>query len=156
MKLVIQRVKSAECVVEGKTVSKTGEGLLVYASFKEGDTDALIPKMARKTANLRIFPDSEGKMNRSLKDMGGSALIVSQFTLEGDARKGNRPSFKAALAPEKAEALFNTYARAVEKEGVTVKTGRFQRHMRIHSVNDGPVTILLERTNANDQSDERS
>ena len=97
MKLVVQRVKRAACDVEGKTVSTIGAGLLIYVSFKSGDTASLIPKMATKTANLRIFPDADKKMNRSLKDAGGEVLIVSQFTLEADTRKGNRPSFKDAL-----------------------------------------------------------
>ncbi|MFP4078158.1 MAG: D-aminoacyl-tRNA deacylase [Candidatus Izemoplasmataceae bacterium] len=150
MKLVIQRVKNAECDVDGETVSRIGEGLLVYVSFKAGDTDALIPKMASKTVNLRIFEDSEGKMNRSLKATGGSVLAVSQFTLEGDARKGNRPSFTKALNPKAATKLFDAYVDALGKAGVNVATGQFQAHMEITSTNDGPVTILLERTHDDD------
>ena len=154
MKLVVQRVRQAQCVVEGKTVSAIDEGILVYVSFRSGDSAALIPKMAAKTAKLRIFEDKEGKMNRSLLDTKGEALIVSQFTLEGDARKGNRPSFTQALNPGEAATLFKTYVEALKEEAVPVKTGQFQREMLIHSVNDGPVTILIERTNENDQTDE--
>ncbi|MFW6284925.1 MAG: D-aminoacyl-tRNA deacylase [Bacillota bacterium] len=150
MKLVIQRVEHAECSVEGETISSIKDGLLVYVGFKVGDSEALIGKMAKKTVNLRIFEDDAGKMNRSLKETGGSVLAVSQFTLEGDARKGNRPSFTKALNPEDATILFDRYLEALQKEGASVAAGKFQAHMKITSTNDGPVTILLERTHDDD------
>ena len=144
MRLVIQRVKSASVRVAGETVSSIGKGLLVFAGSQEGDGDGDIRFCAEKIRGLRVFEDENEKMNLSVADVGGEVLLVSQFTLLGDARHGRRPSFSNAEAPEAADALYNRLVEALRADGVRVETGRFQTHMEVELVNDGPVTILLD------------
>ncbi len=144
MRLVIQRVKQASVTVEGQEVSRIGRGLLVLAGVERGDGPEAVSFCAEKIAGLRIFEDGEGKMNLSVKDIGGEALLVSQFTLLGDARKGKRPSFSAAEAPEAADALYRELCSAVEALGVPVRRGVFRAHMDVALLGDGPVTVLLD------------
>lgn len=144
MKAVIQRVKSAFLCVDGALISEIGPGLVVFFGVKEGDTAALAEKTAAKIAALRVFEDENGKMNRSVRDVGGEVLLVSQFTLYGDASHGNRPSFSAAARPEQAEPLYRLEAELLRAEGVPVKTGVFGADMQITQRNDGPVTIVYE------------
>lgn len=144
MRAVVQRVKSASLSVSGKTVSETGAGLVVYLGVGRGDGEKECEIIARKICNMRIFEDDDGKMNLSVKDARGEVLLVSQFTLYGDARKGNRPSFTEAELPERAEFLYEKVRDMIASEGIAVKTGVFGADMRITQVNDGPVTILLD------------
>ena len=146
MRLVVQRVKRASVSVDGACISEIGPGLLVLAGVSQGDTLFDARFLARKTANLRIFEDEQGKMNRSVADINGEILSVSQFTLYGDCAKGNRPSFIEAARPEQGEALFNEYVRALEKLQFPANTGRFGADMKVELLNDGPVTILMEST----------
>ena len=146
MKLVIQRVKQASVTVDGNGVSEIGRGLLVLAGVSHGDTPFDARHLARKTVQLRIFEDADGKMNHSVQEIGGSVLAVSQFTLYGDCAKGNRPSFIDAARPEQGETLFNEYVAALMESGVPGKTGIFGADMQVELLNDGPVTILLEST----------
>ena len=146
MKLVVQRVKQASVTVEGKRVSETGLGLLVLVGVSHRDTPFDALHLARKTAKLRIFQDGEGKMNRSVEDIGGEVLAVSQFTLYGDCTKGNRPSYITAARPEQGEALFNEYIQALEKLGFPPNTGIFGADMQVELLNDGPVTLIVEST----------
>ncbi len=145
MKVLVQRVKKAECLVDGTSHARIGRGLLLFVSFREGDEKDLIPQMAKKVADLRIFEDEEGKMNHSVKDLDLEILSISQFTLEADTRKGNRPSFTKAKAPQEAELHFHAFGEALEAEGLTIYEGVFGARMEISLVNDGPVTILLEK-----------
>jgi D-tyrosyl-tRNA(Tyr) deacylase len=144
MQLVIQRVKQASVTVDGDRVSEIGQGLLVLAGVSHSDTLFDTRHLAGKTARLRIFEDDDGKMNRSVQEVGGAVLAVSQFTLCGDCTKGNRPSFIDAAPPEQGENLFNEYADALAELGVPVQTGVFGADMKVELLNDGPVTILLE------------
>lgn len=146
MRLVVQRVKQASVSVGGERISGIGQGLLVLTGVSHEDTlfDAL--HLAKKTAQLRIFEDDEGRMNLSLGDIGGDVLAVSQFTLYGDCSKGNRPSFIEAARPEQGEELFNAYVAALESLGFPAATGEFGADMKVELLNDGPVTILLEST----------
>ncbi len=146
MRLVIQRVKTASVKVDGKTVGEIGSGLLVLAGVSQGDTAADAAHLAKKTANLRIFKDDDGKMNRSVLDTGGAILAVSQFTLCGDCTKGNRPSFVDAADPEKGLKLYEEYVEQLRAHGPCVETGTFQASMEVSLVNDGPVTLILEST----------
>ena len=146
MRLVVQRVKQASVTVDGTCISKIGSGLLVLAGVSHGDTPFDARFLAKKTANLRIFQDGDGKMNLSVTDIGGEVLAVSQFTLYGDCTKGNRPSFIAAARPEQGEALFNEYVQALEKLGFPPNTGKFGADMKVELLNDGPVTLILEST----------
>ena len=146
MKLVIQRVKQASVTADGNSVSKIGRGLLVLAGVSHSDTPFDARHLARKTARLRIFEDEDGKMNRSVQEIAGGVLAVSQFTLYGDCAKGNRPSFIDAARPEQGESLFNEYVSALTELGVPGKTGIFGADMQVELLNDGPVTILLEST----------
>ena len=148
MKAVVQRVKQTTLQVDGQTISQIAFGLTVFFGVKRGDTQKQGEYIAKKIANLRIFEDENGKMNLSVKDVGGEVLLVSQFTLYGDASHGNRPSFSLAARPELAEPLYEYAANALRALGVTVKTGVFGADMKIEQLNDGPVTILLERENA--------
>jgi len=143
MRAVVQRVKSARVTVEERETGSIGQGLLVFLGIEEADTEEDIRYICDKVANLRIFEDDEGKMNRSAADIGGSVLVVSQFTLYGDARHGRRPSFSAAARPESAVPL---YERTVSllRETLPVETGEFQAMMEVSLVNSGPVTILLD------------
>lgn len=144
MRVVIQRVASASVHVRGETVAAIGPGLLVYAAFTATDGGRDLAWMAEKIAHLRIFEDAAGKMNRSLLDTGGHALVVSQFTLYGDARKGRRPGFDGAAPAEIARPLFAQFVETLAARGLPVSAGRFQDVMQVESINDGPVTILLD------------
>ncbi|MBQ9941433.1 MAG: D-tyrosyl-tRNA(Tyr) deacylase [Christensenellaceae bacterium] len=144
MRAVVTRVLEAAVTVEGEEIARIGNGLLVLLASCEDDTQADIRYMADKVVNLRIFEDADQKMNRSLIDEGGELLLVSQFTLMGDARKGRRPSFVKAGAPQKAQGIFEKAVEIFRQTGVPVQTGRFQAHMEVMSVNNGPVTILLD------------
>ena len=144
MKAVVQRVKKARLSVDGKLVSEIPFGLVVFFGVKTGDTEKEADYLAKKIAALRIFEDENGKMNLSVKDVGGEILFVSQFTLYGDASKGNRPSFTLAERPERADALYQYAAQKLAEYEVPVKLGVFGEDMQIEQQNDGPVTILLE------------
>ena len=144
MRAVIQRVKSSSVTVADETVGKIGSGLLVLLGVAEPDQSADADFLAKKIVNLRIFEDEQGKMNRSLIDIGGEMLVVSQFTLLGDCRKGRRPSFIDAAGPDKANELYEYFVAQVRKTGVHVATGRFRAMMEVSLINDGPVTLILE------------
>jgi D-tyrosyl-tRNA(Tyr) deacylase len=144
MRAVVQRVSRSSVSVEGETVGSIARGLMVLLGVEEGDGAPDVAYMSQKIANLRIFEDEEGKMNRSVLEIGGSVLLVSQFTLCGDARKGRRPSFIAAARPEAADELYLKTAQELRRAGLQVETGRFQTHMMVELINDGPVTILLD------------
>lgn len=144
MKAVVQRVSRAKVTVAGEIVGEIGPGLLVLLGVAVGDGPEDVAFLAPKIAGLRIFEDEAGKMNRSLQETGGQMLIVSQFTLLGDCRKGRRPGFDKAARPEQADALYRAFVAAVEQQGVSVATGRFQQHMEVELVNDGPVTLLVD------------
>ncbi len=144
MRVVIQRVSRAAVTVEGQTVASIGRGLLALVGVAQGDGQEEALRLARKCAELRIFADEEGRFNLSLLDVGGEALVVSQFTLLADTRKGRRPSFVGAAAPETAEPLIAAFAGAMGEAGVPTQTGRFGATMAVELVNDGPVTITLD------------
>ncbi len=144
MKAVVQRVKKTTLSVDGTLISEIPFGLTVYLGVKAGDTEKEAAYLAKKIAALRIFEDENGKMNLSVKDVGGEVLLVSQFTLYGDASHGNRPSFTLAERPERAEPLYEYAVEQLIAQGVTVKKGVFGADMKIEQYNDGPVTILLE------------
>jgi D-tyrosyl-tRNA(Tyr) deacylase len=144
MKAVVQRVSHSQVQVAGETVAAIDTGLLVLLGVAREDTPAHVNWLADKVVNLRIFEDDAGRMNRSLLAVGGQMLIVSQFTLLGDCRKGRRPSFVAAAPPEVAEPLYEAFTTRVARLGVPVQTGRFQTTMAVQLTNDGPVTLLVE------------
>ena len=144
MRAVVQRVKSASVTVNGERVSEIGAGVLIFLGVAHEDTPTELEYIANKIANLRIFEDAQGKMNCSLLETGGAALVVSQFTLYGDCRKGRRPSFIDAARPEVANALYEAFIAALEKRNVPTQGGTFQAMMEVHLINDGPVTILLD------------
>lgn len=144
MRAVVQRVTRAEVRVGGRVVGSVGRGLAVLLGVAGGDGEAQARWMADKLAQLRIFEDREGKMNRSVAEVGGGVLVVPQFTLLGDARKGNRPSFAAAAPPAEAEALYQQVCQLLRQRGLPVAQGVFRAHMEVELVNDGPVTILLD------------
>jgi D-tyrosyl-tRNA(Tyr) deacylase len=144
MRAVVQRVSSARVVVAGEEVAAIGRGLLVLLGVRDGDGEREAEVLAGKTSRLRIFPDERKPMNRSVLDIGGEALVVSQFTLAGDVSKGNRPSFVHAAAPDEAERLYRCYAEALARAGVPTRTGRFGASMDVHLVNAGPVTFVLD------------
>lgn len=144
MKAVVQRVKRTRLSVDGALISEIPFGLTVFLGVKTGDAEKEAAYIAKKIAGLRIFEDEQGKMNLSVKDVGGEVLLVSQFTLYGDASHGNRPSFILAERPERAKPLYEYAVTALEQYGITVKTGVFGADMQIEQHNDGPVTILLE------------
>jgi len=148
MRAVIQRVKEARVEVKGKPVGAIESGLLVFLGVGGGDTKTECDYLASKVAHLRIFSDEQGQMNRSLMDIGGAVLVVSQFTLWGDCRKGRRPSFVRAAPPDHARSLYERFISVVRDTGLTVATGRFQEMMEVHLVNDGPVTLLLDTEKA--------
>ncbi|MDD5087382.1 MAG: D-aminoacyl-tRNA deacylase [bacterium] len=145
MRIVLQRVSQAQVSVEQAVVGKIAAGLVVLLGIEQGDTEAVVAWGARKTAELRIFQDDDNRMNRSLLDVGGAALVISQFTLLGDTRKGRRPSFTEAAEPETAERLYQYFAASLRQLGVQVETGVFAAKMSVSLVNEGPVTLLLER-----------
>jgi D-tyrosyl-tRNA(Tyr) deacylase len=144
MRAVVQRVTSSSVEVEGKVVGRVGAGFLVLLGVSRDDRPEDADYLAEKIVNLRVFTDEQGKMNLSLLDTGGAMLVVSQFTLYGDTRRGRRPSFIDAAEPEKANALYEYFAGRVRAQGVGVETGVFQASMQVSLVNDGPVTILLD------------
>ena len=144
MRAVIQRVLQAEVKTEGQQVSKIDKGLLVYLSVSKEDTIKDAEFMADKLVNLRIFADEAGKMNRSVLDVGGAILLVSNFTLHGDCRKGRRPGFDAAAEPELAQGLYEKVIALIARHGVPVEKGLFGEYMHVSSTNDGPVTFLLD------------
>ena len=144
MRAVVSRVAWARVVADGELTGEVGPGLLVLVGVTHDDTEAEAGWLAGKVAALRVFDDDQGKMNRSLAEVGGAALVVSQFTLYGDARKGRRPSFVAAAPPDQAAPLVEAVAKALAGEGVTVASGRFGAAMQVESAGDGPVTILLD------------
>jgi D-tyrosyl-tRNA(Tyr) deacylase len=143
MKVVLQRVLRASVRVEGTTTGEIGPGVLVLVGVADGDGEEDARRLAGKVARLRVFEDETGRFDRSLLDTGGSALVVSQFTLLGDTAKGNRPSFTAAAAPELAEPLYERFCASLRELGVPVETGVFGARMEVELVNDGPVTIVL-------------
>lgn len=144
MKIVLQRVSEAEVTVNDRSVGKIARGLVLLVGIGHDDTDEQARYLAEKCLNLRIFEDDQGKMNRSLLDVGGQVLAISQFTLYGDTRKGRRPGFTDAAPPEKAEPLYERFVEFLREGGVTAETGRFGEHMLVRIHNDGPVTLILE------------
>lgn len=150
MKLVIQRVSRAEVRVGREVVGRIGTGLLVLVGIEVGDTAAGVQRGARKVASLRVFEDSNGKMNLGLEDVGGDVLAVSQFTLAGSIRRGRRPAFDRAMGGADAEVLFETFVAAVGRQGIHVETGRFGAMMAVELVNDGPVTLIWDDPAAGD------
>jgi D-tyrosyl-tRNA(Tyr) deacylase len=144
MRSVIQRVSSATVEVDGQVVGRIGRGLLVYLGVGRGDSDSDVEFMAEKIANLRIFADDEGKMNRSVLDITGQVLLVSNFTLQGDCRKGRRPGFDGAAEPAIAERLYEKVAQLIADKGLKVAKGVFGANMQVASINDGPVTFILD------------
>lgn len=144
MKVVLQRVKEAAVEVRGKVVGKIGRGACLLVGIEKGDSEKDAHYLAKKVAELRIFPDEEGKMNLSLNDIQGEILAVSQFTLAGSLKKGRRPSFDKAEEPEKAEKLFKYFVELIKQRGIKVETGIFQALMDVHLINEGPVTLILE------------
>jgi D-aminoacyl-tRNA deacylase len=146
VRAVVSRVAWARVVADGELTGEIGPGLLVLVGVTHADTGADAAWLAAKVANLRVFDDDQGTMNRSLLEVGGGALVVSQFTLYGDARRGRRPSYVAAAPPEQAAPLVESVAKSLAGEGVPVAIGRFGAEMRVESAGDGPVTILLDST----------
>jgi D-tyrosyl-tRNA(Tyr) deacylase len=144
LRIVLQRVSRASVRIDGETAGAIDGGLLLLVGVADGDDDATASRLAQKCAEMRIFADDEGRFNRSLLDISGAALVVSQFTLLADVRKGRRPSFIDAAAPEVASALVDAFADALRALGVRVETGRFGAQMEVEMVNDGPVTIVLD------------
>ena len=145
MRVVLQRVSRARVTVQGRVTGEIGRGLLLLAGFTDGDSEDALAWMADKVVGLRILPDDEGKMNRSVQEAGGGLLVVSQFTLYGDARKGRRPSFVDAARPDIAIPLYERFVDLLRATGLPVGTGEFGAMMDVELVNDGPVTLILER-----------
>ncbi|WP_276885435.1 D-aminoacyl-tRNA deacylase [Anaerococcus lactolyticus] len=144
MRAIIQKVTRASVKVENELISEIGNGYMILLAVKQTDTDDDLLYIKKKISNLRIFEDEDGKLNLSIKDTGGEILLVSQFTLYGDARKGNRPSFTMSAGLEKANNYYERLRDELINEGFTVKTGKFQAHMEVSLINDGPVTIILD------------
>ena len=144
MRAVVQRVTEASVSVDGAEKGRIGRGFMVLVGVSSDDNEADAEYLADKVAKLRVFEDSEGKMNLSLLDVGGEVLAVSQFTLYGDARKGNRPGFTSAAPPDKAEALYRKFVDVLKTRSLKVEEGVFRAHMKVYLVNDGPVTIILD------------
>ena len=145
MRVVLQRVSEARVRVDGRVTGEIGHGLLLLCAFREADTDAVMQWMAEKLCDLRIFNDDEGKMNRSVREVEGGLLVVSQFTLYGDARKGRRPSFIGSAPGPVAERLYDRFVEILRGSGLVVQTGQFAADMKVELVNDGPVTLSLDR-----------
>lgn len=145
MRVLVQRVSEAEVAVNGAMVGRIGPGLLIFLGIRHDDTSARADQLAQKVVQLRIFSDAEGKMNRSLLDISGELLVVSQFTLYADTKKGNRPSYTDAANKALAEQLYQYFITQCRQKGVPVATGVFQAHMEVRLVNDGPVTLMLEQ-----------
>jgi D-tyrosyl-tRNA(Tyr) deacylase len=148
MRAVVQRVSGARILVGGEVLGEIGLGLLVLLGVGAGDTRTEVDYLAEKTIGLRIFEDADGKMNLSVAEMGGAVLVVSQFTLYGDARRGRRPSFDGAAPPEQARELYEYFVEKIRAAGLRCETGRFQETMQVELVNEGPVTILLDSAKA--------
>lgn len=148
MRVVVQRVSEARVEVDGAVIGSIGCGLVVLVGVGQGDTEAEADYLAAKVVGLRVFPDDSDKMNRSVADCGGALLVVSQFTLYGDCRKGRRPSFDGAAAPDQAKRLYEYFVARVRAAGLRVETGIFQASMALHLVNDGPVTLILDSSRA--------
>jgi D-tyrosyl-tRNA(Tyr) deacylase len=146
MRVVLQRVSKASVRIDGRVVGSVGAGFCLLVGFTHSDTPAQVEWMAEKIAGLRLFPDAEGKMNVGLAEVGGSLLVVSQFTLYADTEKGRRPSFIDAARPEVAIPLYQAFIAALRARGLEVETGRFGAMMEVELVNDGPVTLILERS----------
>jgi D-tyrosyl-tRNA(Tyr) deacylase len=144
VRIVLQRVSEASVAVDGEVVASVGSGLLLLVGIADGDDEAEARKLAQKCAEMRIFSDEQGRFNLSVPDVGGEALVVSQFTLLADVRRGRRPSFEGAARPEAAEPLVEAFAEAMRSLGVPTRTGRFGAKMSVSLVNDGPVTIVLD------------
>ena len=144
MRVLVQRVSEASVMVDGDTIAEIDQGLLVLVCAMGCDTEEQAVFLARKVANLRIFEDEQGKMNRSIQDVGGAALVVSQFTLAADTSRGNRPGFSSAASPEDGERLYQRFCDLLSGHGVPVQTGKFGADMKVKLVNDGPVTIWLD------------
>ena len=144
MKALIQRVKMAEVQIDGKIYSKTNKGLLIFLGIENGDTEKDIEYLVRKVPHLRIFEDSQEKMNLSTLDIKGEILVVSQFTLSADCRRGNRPSFDSAEEPAKAKDIYMRFIEGLRESGLKIETGDFGAYMQVHLINDGPVTIIID------------
>ena len=144
MRALIQRVSQAQVLIEGEVIGKVGEGLLILVCAMQGDTGAKGAKLAQKISKLRIFRDDQGRMNRSLLDIGGSALIVSQFTLGADTSRGNRPGFSQAASPDEGRRLYETFVADFKAIGIATETGQFGADMKLSLLNDGPVTIWMD------------
>jgi D-aminoacyl-tRNA deacylase len=144
MRAVVQRVSCASVTVDGRIVGRIGSGLLAFVGVAHDDGPADVQYIAAKIRELRIFPDEQGRMNRSVVEAGGAVLVVAQFTLQADCRKGRRPSFDPAAPPPLARALYEEVIRSLRETGLTVEAGEFQAHMNVELVNDGPVTLLLD------------
>ena len=144
MRALLQRVSHASVTVDGETIGQCGPGLLILVCAMQGDTDAEADRLAAKIAKLRIFTDDAGKMNRSILDAGGSALVISQFTLAADTSRGNRPGFSTAAAPDEGRRLYEHVATRIAAHGIPTETGRFGADMKVSLLNDGPVTIWIE------------
>ncbi len=144
MRILVQRVSSASVEVEGKTIGSIGTGLLLFVGFGRSDTAEILPAAVRKVIEMRIFSDREGKMNLSLQDIQGSALVVSQFTLYGNCTRGRRPDFTPAADPQTAEELYNSFIQQLTDQGIPTQTGSFAADMKVSLCNDGPVTFHLE------------
>ncbi len=144
MRALLQRVRQGAVHVDGRMTGQTGPGYVIFLGVGRGDSQQDAAWLAQKTANLRVFEDEQGRFNLSLLDMKGSALVVSQFTLYADCRRGNRPGFEQAAPPQEAEYLYQEYVQLLRAQGIVVETGVFQAHMLVELVNDGPATFLLE------------
>lgn len=144
MRALIQRVSESSVTVEGAVIGEIGPGLMILICAMQGDTEAQADKLAAKIAKLRIFRDDEGRMNRSVLDTGGAALVISQFTLAADTQRGNRPGFSTAAAPQDGERLYEYFAGRIAAQGIATATGRFGADMKVALINDGPVTIWMD------------
>ncbi len=145
MRVLLQRVQESSVSVDGKVIGKIGKGILLFAGLTHADLKENVSMLAEKCVNLRIFPDREGKMSLSVKDIGGDVLSISQFTLYGDTSRGRRPGFDAAMRPAEAEKMYDYFVSCLQSHGLRVENGMFGADMKVHIVNDGPVTFLIEK-----------